>query len=153
MSLPFLVLDLLFYRLDCALRLNLHGFSLSGEGLDEDLHTTMKPPYKVKGRFLLDVVLRKCGTVFGVGPSSSCNTCTNGRPWHKSSGRRALSNWSLIFGSMCASCSRRGMGFVSVWGAGGRGSTGMGGWGIQGLPGLVACPGSTIWHLASWCLL
>lgn len=57
MSLPFLVLDLLFYRLDCALRLNLHGFSLSGEGLDEDLHTTTKPPYKVKGRFLLDVVL------------------------------------------------------------------------------------------------
>jgi hypothetical protein len=39
-------------------------YGLSSEGLYEDLHTTTKAKYQVKGRFFLDVVIRKSPSVF-----------------------------------------------------------------------------------------
>ena len=55
----FLVLDLGLDVLNGVIRLNVQGNRLSGEGLDEDLHgTTSKTKDKMKGRFLLNVIIR-----------------------------------------------------------------------------------------------
>jgi hypothetical protein len=39
--------------------LHLQGDGLPGQGFDEDLHTTPQPQDQVKGRLLLDVVIRE----------------------------------------------------------------------------------------------
>ena len=53
----FLILDLGLDIVDGIRGLNLEGDGLSGESLDEDLHTTTKAEDEMKGRFLLDVVV------------------------------------------------------------------------------------------------
>jgi len=53
----FLVLDLGLDVLDGVRWLDFEGDGLTGEGLDEDLHTTTKSEYEMEGRFLLDVVI------------------------------------------------------------------------------------------------
>merc|ERR1719323_2819701 len=61
----FFVLDLGFDILDGVIWLNVQGDGLSSERLHEDLHsTTAKSKNKVKGRFLLDVVVRKGSSIF-----------------------------------------------------------------------------------------
>ena len=59
----FLVLNLLFHGLDGIGGLNFESDSLTGEGLDEDLHTTTKAQDQVESRLLLDVVIGKSATV------------------------------------------------------------------------------------------
>merc|ERR1719232_1972752 len=60
----FLVLDLGFHIGDRVVWLDVQGDRFSREGLDEDLHgTTAKTKDKVKGRFLLNVVVRKGSAV------------------------------------------------------------------------------------------
>ena len=59
----FLVLNLGLHVLDGVGGLNLKGDGLSGEGLDEDLHTTTESKDEMEGRFLLDVVVREGATV------------------------------------------------------------------------------------------
>ena len=54
---PLLVLDLRLHVVDGIRTLHLQSNGLSGEGLNEDLHTTTETEDKVKGRFLLDVVV------------------------------------------------------------------------------------------------
>jgi len=53
----FLVLDLGLDVVDGVRWLDLEGNSLTGEGLDEDLHTTTKSEDEMEGRFFLDVVI------------------------------------------------------------------------------------------------
>ena len=55
----FLILDLSLDVLNGVCWLDIEGDSLSGQSLDEDLHTTSKSEDKMEGRFLLDVVVRK----------------------------------------------------------------------------------------------
>ena len=59
----FLVLDLGLHVLDGVGRLNFQGDGLAGERLDEDLHTTTETEDQVKGRLLLDVVVRQGATI------------------------------------------------------------------------------------------
>ena len=59
----FLVLDLGLDVLDGVRWLNVEGVGLTGEGLDEDLHTTSKSENQVEGRFLLNVVVRKSSAI------------------------------------------------------------------------------------------
>merc|ERR1719356_625468 len=60
----FLVLDLGLHVLNRVVWLDVQGDRLSREGLYEDLHgTTAKTKDKVKGRFLLNVVVRKGSAV------------------------------------------------------------------------------------------
>ena len=54
---PLLVLDLRLHVVDGIRTLHLQSNGLSGEGLNEDLHTTTETEDKVKGQFLLDVVV------------------------------------------------------------------------------------------------
>ena len=58
-----LVLDLLLDLLDGVRALNFKGNSLSGESLDEDLHSSSKAKNQMKGGLLLDVVVGKGATV------------------------------------------------------------------------------------------
>ena len=44
--------------------LNIQSNRLARQGLDKDLHTTSQTQHQVKGRFLLDVVIRKRTAVF-----------------------------------------------------------------------------------------
>merc|ERR1711898_41415 len=60
----FLVLDLGLDVLDGVRWLNVEGNSLSGEGLDEDLHTTSESEHKMEGRLLLDVVIGEGAAIF-----------------------------------------------------------------------------------------
>jgi len=60
----FFVLDLSLDGFDRVGLLNFKSDSLSGEGLDEDLHTTTESEYEMEGRFLLDVVVLKGSSVF-----------------------------------------------------------------------------------------
>merc|ERR1712079_775539 len=61
----FLVLDLCLDVLDGVVRLDIQSDRLSREGLDEDLHgTTAKAKDKVKCGLFLDVVIRKCTSIF-----------------------------------------------------------------------------------------
>jgi hypothetical protein len=59
-----LVLNLSLDVIDRVRRLDLEGDSLSGQGLDEDLHTTTETEDQVEGGLLLDVVVRKGSSVF-----------------------------------------------------------------------------------------
>jgi len=59
----FLVLDLGLDILDGVRWLDFEGDGLTGEGLDEDLHTTTKSEYEMEGGFLLDVVIREGSSV------------------------------------------------------------------------------------------
>ena len=56
---PLLVLDLRLHVVDGIQTLHLQSNGLSGEGLDEDLHTTTETEDKVKGRLLPDVIVGK----------------------------------------------------------------------------------------------
>jgi hypothetical protein len=60
----FLVLDLSLDILDGVWGLNVQGDGLTGEGLDEDLHTTSESEDQVESRFFLDVVIGEGSTVF-----------------------------------------------------------------------------------------
>jgi hypothetical protein len=60
----FLVLNLSLDVLDGVGWLNIKGDGLSGEGLDEDLHTTAESENQVKCRLFLDIVVREGTTVF-----------------------------------------------------------------------------------------
>jgi hypothetical protein len=55
----FLVLDLGFYIVDGIRGFDLERNGLSGQGLDENLHTTAETQNKMEGRLLLNVVVRK----------------------------------------------------------------------------------------------
>ena len=60
-SMDYFVLDLCLNICDCVIGLDIEGDHLSGEGFDENLHcTTAESKDKTKGRFFLDVVVRKC---------------------------------------------------------------------------------------------
>merc|ERR1712226_1010000 len=60
----FLVLDLGLHVLDGVAWLNFEGDGLSGEGLNEDLHTTSQSEDEMESGLLLDVVIRKGSSVF-----------------------------------------------------------------------------------------
>merc|ERR1712168_626108 len=60
----FLVLDLGLYVFNGIRSLDFKSDGFSGQGLHEDLHTTTKTEDEMKGRFLLDVVVRKCTSIF-----------------------------------------------------------------------------------------
>merc|ERR1712232_1190367 len=59
----FLVLDLGLHVLDSVALLNIEGDGLSGEGLDEDLHTTAKSEDEMEGGLLLDVVVPESAAI------------------------------------------------------------------------------------------
>merc|ERR1712079_436707 len=59
-----LVLDLGLDILNGVRRLHLQGDGLSGQCLDEDLHTSSQPQHKMEGGLLLDVVVRKSSSIF-----------------------------------------------------------------------------------------
>jgi hypothetical protein len=59
----FLILDLSFDVLNSVCWLDIEGDGFTSEGLDEDLHTTSKSEDQMKGRFLLDVVVRKSSSI------------------------------------------------------------------------------------------
>jgi hypothetical protein len=58
-----LVLNFGLYIVDCVRRLDLQGDHLAGKGLDENLHTATETKDEVKGRLLLDIVVRESLTV------------------------------------------------------------------------------------------
>merc|ERR1719516_702538 len=58
-----LVLNLGLDVLNAIRRLDLEGDGLPSEGLDEDLHTSSESENEVKGRLLLDVVVRESSSV------------------------------------------------------------------------------------------
>merc|ERR550532_1108045 len=55
------ILALTFNGVRC---LNLKGDGLAGQGFDKNLHTSTETEYQVKGRFLLDVVVRQSAAIF-----------------------------------------------------------------------------------------
>jgi len=59
----FLILDLRLDVLDSVTGLNVQSDGLSGQSLDENLHTTSKSEHQVKGRLLLNVVVGKRSSV------------------------------------------------------------------------------------------
>jgi len=59
-----LILDLGLHVLDSVCGLNVKGDRLTGEGLDENLHTTSKSEDEMESGLLLDVVIRKGSAVF-----------------------------------------------------------------------------------------
>jgi len=59
----FLVLDLSLDVVDGVRGLNIQGDGLTGQGLDEDLHTSTETKHQVKGGLLLDVVVAKSTSV------------------------------------------------------------------------------------------
>jgi hypothetical protein len=54
---PLFVFELGLDNFDCVFIFTIEGESLSGKGLDEDLHSTSELKDEVKGGFLLDVVV------------------------------------------------------------------------------------------------
>ncbi|KAJ7105997.1 hypothetical protein C8R44DRAFT_987542 [Mycena epipterygia] len=56
---PLLVLDLGLHVINCVGALDLERDRLAGEGLHEDLHPAAETEDEVKGRFFLDVLIRK----------------------------------------------------------------------------------------------
>ena len=60
----FLVLDLRLDVVNGIRRLHLKGDRLASQGLDEDLHATAKTKDEVKGRLLLDIVIREGSAIF-----------------------------------------------------------------------------------------
>jgi len=65
---PFLVLDLSFHILDSIGGLYFKSYCLPSQSLDKDLHSTSQSQYKMKGAFLLDIVVRKCSSIFQLFP-------------------------------------------------------------------------------------
>jgi hypothetical protein len=59
-----LVLDLGLDVVDGIRRLNLEGDGLSGQSLDENLHTTTEAEDEVESRLLLNVVVRESAAIF-----------------------------------------------------------------------------------------
>ena len=59
-----LILDLRFNIVNRIRRLDLEGNRLPGEGLNEDLHASTETKDEMKGRLLLDVVVRERPAVF-----------------------------------------------------------------------------------------
>merc|ERR1719282_2041361 len=59
----FLVLDLCLDVFNGIRRFNLQGDSLSSQGLNKDLHTSSQSKHKMKGAFLLDVVIGECSSI------------------------------------------------------------------------------------------
>ena len=59
----FLVLDLRLHVVDSIGGLDFESNGLSGECLDEDLHTSTKTKDEVKGRLLLDIVVGKSSAI------------------------------------------------------------------------------------------
>merc|ERR1719203_2396148 len=59
----FLVLDLGLNVLNGVRCFNLEGDGLASQGFDENLHTSTEPENQVKGRLLLDVVVRQCTAI------------------------------------------------------------------------------------------
>jgi hypothetical protein len=64
-----LVLDLRLHVVNGIRRLDLEGDRLAGKRLDKYLHATTKAEHKVKGGFLLDVVIRKGTSVLSCLPA------------------------------------------------------------------------------------
>jgi len=60
----FLILDLGLDGFDRVGLLNFEGDGLSGEGLDEDLHSSSKSEDEMEGRLLLDVVILEGSAIF-----------------------------------------------------------------------------------------
>jgi len=60
---PLLVLDLSFHVLDGIRWLNIEGDGLTGEGLDEDLHTSSQSQHQVKCVLLLDVIVTESSAI------------------------------------------------------------------------------------------
>merc|ERR1711970_881532 len=60
----FLVLDLCLDILNSITRLHLQSDGLASQGLDKDLHTSSQSQDKMKGRLLLDVVVRQSSSIF-----------------------------------------------------------------------------------------
>jgi len=58
-----LVLDLGLHVLDGIRWLNIEGDGLTGEGLDEDLHTSSQSQHQVKCGFLLDVIVTESSAI------------------------------------------------------------------------------------------
>ena len=86
-----LVLDLGLDVVNGVRRFYLEGDRLSGQGLDENLHTSAKAKDEVKGRFLLDVVIRESSTIFKL--LAKMRRCWSGgmletmiSVWHSSEG-------------------------------------------------------------------
>merc|ERR1719438_551450 len=65
----FLVLDLGLDVLNGIRWFNLQGDGLTSQGLDEDLHTSSQSKHKMKGAFLLDVIIREGSSIFQLLPS------------------------------------------------------------------------------------
>ena len=60
----FLVLDFGFHILDCVARFNFKGDCFAGQSFDENLHSTSESKHKMKGRFLLDIVVGQGSAIF-----------------------------------------------------------------------------------------
>merc|ERR1711971_881144 len=60
----FLVLNFGLNILNGVRCLNLKGNGLASQSFDENLHTSTEPEYQVKGRLLLDVVIRQSAAIF-----------------------------------------------------------------------------------------
>jgi hypothetical protein len=58
-----LVLDLALHIVNGVGALHFQSDGLSGQGLDEDLHTTTETEDQVKGALLLNVVVRQCSSI------------------------------------------------------------------------------------------
>merc|ERR1711937_211027 len=65
----FLVLNFGLDVINCVRGFNIQGDGLACQSLDKDLHSTTKTQDKMKGRLLLDVVVRESATVFELFPS------------------------------------------------------------------------------------
>ena len=59
----FLVLDLGLNVLDAITSLDLQGDGFTGQGLDEDLHTSSKPENQMKSRFLPNIVTGQSSSI------------------------------------------------------------------------------------------
>ena len=83
MILTFFVLDLCLDILDGVGRLHFQCDGLSGQGLDENLHTTTQTKNQVEGRLLLDIVVAQSAAVFELLSSENQtllirrNSCSN----------------------------------------------------------------------------
>ena len=60
----FLILDFGFDILNGVSWLNIKGDGFTSESLDEDLHTSSKSENQMESGFFLDVVVRKCSSIF-----------------------------------------------------------------------------------------
>jgi hypothetical protein len=59
----FLVLDLRLDVIDGIRRLDLKGYRLAREGLDEDLHASAQTEHEMECRLFLDIIVGQCATI------------------------------------------------------------------------------------------